>query len=130
MKKLLLIIVLFLPIYAFCQSPIVLQTYKNFYGTLVDEENDKWEYSEETYSNINFTFYKTYITADDKTNSIYRIYDALEDIKKPNKTIYSSKCLDEQNRKCIVSIINYNDKTNSKIYVLYKDVVYVYEIDN
>jgi len=111
-------------------NTIRLKTFKNCLGYW-NSSSEQYDFQDYAYAGITFTFKDDYISADDQSRSIYRIIEDLPTKKDRNKETTSASCLDEKNRKCIVAIMSYRDKTmNSSIAVIYEDFMYIYIIDN
>lgn len=129
MKKITLTLVLaFASLITFAQQPTVLQTYKNSLG-YYNKSTQDYDFENYTYSNISFSFYSSYITVDDISHSVYRITEELpKRISRDGETT-SAKCLDENNRSCIIGIMTHTDCTNSSIAVIYEDRMFLYVID-
>ena len=79
---------------------------------------------------VTFTFYETYVTVNDISHSVYRIVEDLPSVEKDGYKLVRSKCLDEQNRTCILCIMSYTDCRNSKIELYYPAFSFKYIIDN
>jgi hypothetical protein len=105
-----------------------LNTYKNKMG-IWNYSKQFFEYYEPTFSNIAFTFNADYISATDKTRSIYRIEENLGEVDDKEVKYTSWKCLDELNRSCVFMVkINkmYNVFT---LNVIYDDKCFIYYVE-
>ena len=127
MKRILLILAVALAsLTTYSQTQVT--TYKNAVGYW-DNSTQQYDYQDWVYASITFTFYQTYITANDRTHSIYRILERYPDITNETSTITSYKCLDEGNRECTFGIMilkDYPDQAN--IGVIYSDRMFMYMI--
>jgi hypothetical protein len=129
MKKIALTLALAITsLITFAQNPITLQTYKNSVG-YYNNTTQQFDFENYVYANIAFSFYDTYISVSDVNHSVYRITENLP--KKITRTYETSsaKCLDENNRSCVVGIMTYTDGSNSTIGVVYDDRMFLYIID-
>jgi hypothetical protein len=124
-----LALTLILPIFAIAQEDITITSYKNF-SYVYNEKTEEFEKGQTVYAKIEFTFHGKYISVNDKSNSIYRILEELPSKKYNDKEVAKAKCLDEQNKNCLFTIINYKDeKTNPNIIVTYSDLILYYIIE-
>ena len=87
---------------------------------LYNKTYNKWDYKNIEESELTFLFYSDYITVNDMAHSIYRIVDSLplasEEVK------YSVRCIDENNKKCVVSLVRTSDD-DFFVIILYPNVV-------
>lgn len=106
-----------------------LTTYKNVTGRWNTYRNDYDMENEYRYAKITFTFYDTYVQADDEARSVYRIVAHHEKQVVPGKEMVSAECLDENNRKCNIILVSSNNKLeDSFVIVQYVDYAYFYAI--
>ena len=128
MKKIILTLVLVVST-LISISQTVIPTYKNSIGYW-NNQTKKYDFEEWTSSDITFTFYETYITADDAGHSIYRIIKELPKFENDRTIINSDKCLDENNRECEVGIMQVKgDEEQTNIGVIYDGKMFMYLID-
>ena len=129
MKKIVLLLALAITTATtFAQDPVNLVTYKNQFGPW-SEKDGSYVYEPQVYSTITFSFYSNYISVDDKNHSIYRITEDLPTTEKNGCKTSKSKCLDEQNNKCLVTLVSYSDCRNSRIEIYYQEYSFKYTID-
>ena len=74
--------------------------------------------------NIPFIFYETYIQVEDEARSVYRIIKTLPKRITNEVEILSASCLDENNVKCIVSLMSYISYNELHILVHYSNIAY------
>jgi len=130
MKKILLFLALAITTATtFAQDPVKLITYKNRFGPW-SQKDGSYIYEPYVYSTITFSFYSNYISVDDKNHSIYRITEDLPTTENNGCKITKSKCLDEQNNKCLIELVSYKDCTNSRIEIYYQDYSFKYILDD
>jgi hypothetical protein len=129
MKKIILSLVLvFISICSFSQSPVQLLTYKN-QVCWKNKNTNEVSCEKYVYSTLTFSFYEEYISVNDEGHSIYRITEDIPVINDMEKEITKAVCYDEKNRKCIVALIRYKNKQSSSITVMYDDRMFVYVVD-
>lgn len=109
-------------------SQTIIKTYKNMYGTWNRYKN-KYDLQETHEARINFSAYETYISANDESNSIYRVVKKTNDGPTEGGKMLTFQCLDERNRVCHFTYMNYDDPDRSDtIMIMYDAFVYVYFI--
>jgi hypothetical protein len=111
-------------------SQVVIPTYKNTVG-IRNIKEQKYDFNKDwVFSNIDFVFYKTYITTTDAKHSIYRIIEAIPRYENDNVIINTAKCLDENNRECKIGIMIIKNADNqANIGVIYSDRMFMYMIN-
>lgn len=129
MKKLIVSILIILiclrPMYA---QQYIVHTDRNMSGTW-NSYTKKYSYGDVNNANITFNFYGKYISANDNSNSIYRIVKKSKDIYEESYKIFGWECYDEQNRSCSFSITKYYDpETPDIIMVIYQKIAFIYFI--
>jgi hypothetical protein len=110
-------------------SQTIVPTYKNAVGYW-NTETKQYDFEEWVPSNITFTFYDAYITADDAGHSIYRIVKDLPKYENERTIVNSARCLDENNRECEVGVMEVKGEPEStNIGVIYDGKMFMYLID-
>ena len=128
MKKIIITLVL-ATLSLITYSQIKVTTYKNVTGRWNNYRSDYDMEKEYRYATITFTFYDTYIQANDEARSLYRIVDYHEKQTIPGKEMVSAECLDENNRKCNIILVSANNKLeDSFVIVQYVDYAYFYAV--
>lgn len=115
-----------------CLRPLFAQTFvytdRNMYGTW-NSYTKKYSYGDVNNSNIIFQFFDKYISADDNSNSVYRIVKKSKDVYEDKYKIFGWDCYDEQNRSCSFNITRYYDpETPDIIMIIYPKYAYIYFI--
>jgi hypothetical protein len=126
MKKLLTLIAILVSTSVHAQLKV--NTYKNYIGTWNKYTKEYDVDKEFTYTNISFTFYETFIQANDEAKSVYRIRKNLpDDVTSKYKSI-AFECLDENNRECRFVMVR--DYTTEQVYIVvqYSVLAYFYAV--
>ena len=127
MKKLLVFVLLLMSLTSFEQdkNPIRLTSSTSTRG-VYNEVTRKWDYKKLEEGELVFLVYSSYMTVNDQAHSVYRIIEEIPLID--SRQTYSAKCLDEQNRNCILSFINVEDGTTF-LTIVYTKVSYLYHLN-
>ena len=134
LKKMKKQLVMFVVIILICLRPvysqILINTNKNMIGAL-DTFTKKYTYGEVHPANISFRVYENYISANDNSNSIYRVTKKAKEILESDYKIFGWDCYDEKNRSCNFSITHYYDTdTPDIVMILYPKYAYIYFIES
>lgn len=126
MKKLILLV--FIAIASVCQAQTVLVSVKAQIANY-DTYTKEYYYGPLKTARIEFAFYKTVITVNDENQSVYRIKSDMtsEKTKDYNQLVWV--CQDEENRRCIVSLVKFLSDNSGKILVSYSDKVFIYYLN-
>ena len=129
MKKIMLLLIVMMSSGAISlYSQTIIKTYKNVYGTWNRYKN-KYDLQTTREAKINFSVYETYISASDESNSIYRPLKKTNDGPTEDGRMLTYECLDERNRVCHFTYMNYDNPDRSDtIMIIYDAFVYVYFI--
>jgi hypothetical protein len=129
MKKILLFALLFVSTVAFSQTQRV--STRNEIGEW-SEITKKWFYGDMNYASITITFGKNYVSMDNRAESYYQIFEDQGEDNGTNRqgisyTSHSWRAYDKSGRKCILSMIRYNNDTYENLFtVMYDDVIFRY----
>lgn len=127
MKRLIiLLIVVLTTINSYAQETEIV-TYKNMLGRK-NFYTDNFFFESPVYSTIVFYLTSSYIRANDKSRSLYRMVSERFDLDKPDFKSYSWKCLDENNNDCTFTLMTMKDSNVRIINIMYENVSYVYYI--
>lgn len=107
-------------IYTFAQDPVKVTTYKNKYGAW-SEARGHYVFEDYNFANITFSFYDGYITSNDENHSIYRIKEYLEPTDIDGVKVTKVKCLDEQNRICLLYLSSSSYSSDCFIRIYYNE---------
>jgi hypothetical protein len=122
MKKLLTLIAIFVSISVHAQFKV--DTYKNYMGRWNKYTKEYDLDNEYRYANISFTFYDSYIQANDEAKSIYRLTKNLpDDVTSKYKSV-SMECLDENNKECRFTVMK--DNTTGQVFVVIQYTILAY----
>jgi len=126
MKK--LIVLVFIAIASICQAQTTLVSIKAQIANY-DPYTKEYYYGPIKNTKIEFAFYKTAIIANDENQSVYRIKSDMtsEKTKDYNELVWV--CQDEQNRRCIVSLVKFLSDNSGKILVSYSDKIFIYHLN-
>ena len=126
MKKLL--VVVFILIASLCQAQTVLVSVKAQIANY-DTYTKEYYYGPIKNGRIEFTFYKSVITVNDENQSVYRIKSDMtsEKTREYNQLVWV--CQDEENRRCVVSLVKFLSDNSGKILVSYSDKVFIYHLN-
>lgn len=128
MKKIILSVFIILICVRPLFSQYLIYTDKNMIGSW-NQYTKKYTYGELNDANITFEINKKYITANDNSNSIYRITKKSNDIYEDGYKIFGWDCYDERNRSCSFSITDYYDQDKLDIImIIYPKYAYIYFI--
>lgn len=126
MKK--LIVLVFIAIASVCQAQTILVSNKNQIASY-DTYLKDYLYSNINYQKIEFKFYETAIVVNDRSQSVYRIKSNPKTEKTQNYNEVSWVCQDEENRKCIVTVVKLLKTNTDQIIVAYSDKIFVYYLN-
>ena len=106
----------------------VIKTHMNIIGKWSSYQ-DKYVLGEPKYANITFSIYEKYISVDDESNSIYRAVKKTHDEQIKDGKMLTYECLDEKNRTCHFTYMQYDDPDREDtIMIMYDTIMYVYFI--
>jgi hypothetical protein len=127
MKKLLVLFIILIvlrPLHA----QLKIHTNMNMRGDW-NSYTEKYSYGEKNVADITFSIWDTYISADDKSRSVYRIINKSKDIYEDEYKIFGWDCYDERNVQCRWSIIKYySQDIPDVITIIYPKIAYMYFI--
>lgn len=126
MKKLLTLLAILVSISVHAQFK--LDTYKNYKGVWNKYTKEYDLDNQYRYANISFTFYDSYIEANDEAKSLYRLKKSLpEDVTSKYKAV-TMECLDENNRECRFTVMRDNTTDQVFIIIQYEILAYFYVV--
>lgn len=127
MKK--LVISLFITILALggYAQEMAFYTYKN--DLRVKNRAGEYILKNSTYADITFYVSSGYVRVGDQKRSLYRVISEKTEINKDNYKSTTWKCLDENNTKCLLSIMKSKVLDQNFIYIVYDDVSFLYYIE-
>lgn len=126
MKK--LIVLVFIAIASICQAQTTLVSVKAQIANY-DPYTKEYYYSAIKNTKIEFVFYKTAIIANDENQSVYRIKSDMTSEKTKDYNQLTWVCQDEENRRCIVSLVKFLSDNSGKILVSYSDKIFIYHLN-
>ena len=129
MKRIILMLAFVIStICTFAQDPVKVNTYKNRYGAW-STERGHYVFEDYNYTTITFSFYDEYISVNDMPHSIYRITEYLAPTDIAGVKVTKVKCLDEQNRICLIFLSSSSDLTDCFIRIYYNEFSLQYMIN-
>ena len=113
---------------SFAQDPVKVPTYKNRFGEW-SALKGHYVFKDYNFADITFSFYDEYISVNDVPHSIYRITEYLEPTDIDGVKVTKVKCLDEQNRICLVFLSSSSYSSDCFIRIYYNEFSLQYMIN-